>query len=325
MDILSDAFQTLHLTGAIFLRGEFTDPWAISAPTSAEMANLLKPGHSRLLIFHIIAEGHCRIELRNGEVASLKGPAVVLMPHGQAHTLSTRTINCPCKPISELLPQLPWSEFPILSYGGGGETTKIICGYLHFANRALAPFFDDLPNLIPYELSDGADERAGGLKAILEFTIREAEQARSGATSLVFRSAELFFVQMLRQHLDRFSTGDKGWFAALNDPIVARAVGLMHDDPAFPWTVETLAQRTFTSRSNLATRFKKKLGYGPMQYLSRWRIEVAAQSLLNDTAISDVAALVGFSSESAFYRAFRRIKGVSPANWRNEGRQQRMT
>ncbi len=321
MDLLSDVFQTLRLTGAIFLRGEFTAPWAISAPTATEMASLLKPGHGRLLIFHIIAEGDCRIELRDGETAFLKGPGVVLIPHGQAHTLSTRTIKCPCKPVSELLPQLPWSEFPILSYGGGGETTKIVCGYLHFANRASVPFLDGLPSLIPYEISDCGDGQAGGLKAILEYTIREAEQARPGAASLVFRSAELFFVQLIRQYMEAYSADGKGWFAALNDPIAARAVRLIHDDPAFPWTVEKLAQRSFTSRSNLADRFKRQLGYSPMQYLSRWRIELAAHKLSNaDVAISDVAADVGFSSQSAFYRAFRRIKGVSPAILRNQGR-----
>ncbi|MEJ2378732.1 MAG: cupin domain-containing protein [Pseudolabrys sp.] len=257
MDLVSSVFQSLRLSGAIFLRGEFTRPWAISAPSAPEMATLLKPERGRLLIFHIIAQGQCRIALNTGEARMLRAPSVVLMPHGQAHSLADSDCGS-YKPVSELLPPVPWSELPVLSYGGGGEPAKIVCGYLHSSNTTVIPFLEEMPNFITFYFGDSA--RQTGLQAILDYMVQEAEEARPGAASLVFRAAELFFVEMIRRHADALSSRDQGWFGALHDPLMARALQLLHADPAYPWTVELLAQKAATSRSTLADRFKQRFG-----------------------------------------------------------------
>ncbi|MEJ2377891.1 MAG: AraC family transcriptional regulator, partial [Pseudolabrys sp.] len=203
------------------------------------------------------------------------------------------------KPVSELLPPVPWSELPVLSYGGGGEPAKIVCGYLHSSNTTVIPFLEEMPNFITFYFGDSA--RQTGLQAILDYMVQEAEEALPGAASLVFRAAELFFVEMIRRHADALNNRDQGWFGALHDPLMARALQLLHADPAYPWTVELLAQKAATSRSTLADRFKQRFGYGPMQYLSQWRIHLAAASLAQaDVTISEAAAEVGFASESAF-------------------------
>lgn len=314
MDVLSDILQSLRLSGAIFLRGEFRSPWGVSAPTAAEMAQLLRPGMGYTLVFHIVAKGRCWIQLDTGSAGLLQAPGVLLMPHGHAHVLADEG-GRRTKPVAKMLPPPPWAEFPIVSEDGGGEETKIICGYLHFANVAFASFLKDLPDLIM--IGFPASQTPTGLQAILEYTMQEAEAARPGTVSLVFRLAELFFIEVLRHHVQDLSVRDRGWFAALGDPMIARALHLLHKAPTDPWTVEELARRAATSRSTLAGRFKRRFGHGPMEYLTKWRIRAAAGQLAETKdSIAEVAASVGFASESAFYRAFKRELGVSPASWR---------
>lgn len=317
-DLLSDVLRSLRVSGAIFLRGQFTEPWGVSAPTAADMATLLKPGAGRTLIFHIVFEGPCWINLESGESSRLRAPGIIFMPHGHSHLLADQAGRTH-KPVADMLPPLPWTEFPVLDHGGGGERTKIICGYLHFSNFVFAPLLAELPNLIAFELSDRTE--AGSLQPILEYISQEAGEARPGSASLVFRLAELFFAEVLRRHGKSLANGDAGWFTALNDRHLGRALQLLHENPDHDWRVEELANAVATSRSTLASRFKEKLGYGPIQYLSKWRIQLAARQLAEtDIAISELAARVGFASESAFYRAFYRETGVSPGAWRSQAR-----
>ena len=314
MDLLSDVLQTLRLSGAIFLRGEFTSPWGIAAPGAEEIGKVLNPGRGYLLVFHIVAKGRCRIELDNGTVGEVEAPGVLLMPQGHAHSLADGEGRL-LTPSHELLPPPPWTEFPCLSHGGGGEATRIICGYLHFSNVVFAPLLKDLPDLIALHFPQ--DKSTAGLRSILDYATHDAEVARPGAVSLVFRLAELFFVEVLRHQAPALSLSDSGWYAALQDPVVTQALQQLHTDPARAWTIEDLARSSDSSRSTLTERFRLYFGYGPMQYLSKWRVQSAAAKLMqSDVAVATAAAEAGYESESAFKRAFKRELGMSPKTWR---------
>ncbi|MEZ5669647.1 MAG: AraC family transcriptional regulator [Alphaproteobacteria bacterium] len=317
MDLLSDVLQSLRIAAAIFLRGEFSSPWGVATPDTASVGRMLRPVARRLLVFHIVASGSCWIRLDNGTTARVEAPGVLLVPQGHAHLLA----DCEgrrCQRMTELLPPPPWTRFPVLSHGGGGSATRILCGYLDIANAACVPLLDELPDLIAIGATDRGPQ--AGLAPVLEYTVREAEAVKPGAASLVFRMAELFFVEVLRHYVATAPGGDRGWLAALRDPVVARALHLLHQDPARDWSVDTLAQAVASSRSALAGRFTARLGCSPMRYLTRWRVQLAAKQIADQgLCIAAAAAAVGYESESAFHRAFKREFGQTPAAWRRQG------
>lgn len=314
MDLLSDVLQTLRLSGALFLRGDFTAPWGVMASGAAEVGAFLKAGRGRVLVFHMVAAGQCHVRLDNGSAALVEAPGVILLPHGHSHALADRHDRAPL-PVDEVLPPLPWTSFPHVVHGGGGAASRLICGYLLVSNVVFVPLLRDLPDLLAFRFSE--DERDAGLRSVLDLAAREAEAARPGTASLVFRVAELFFVEVLRHYAAGLAPGDCGWLAATRDPAIARALQALHGEPARAWTVEDLARASAVSRSTLAGRFKQHFGFGPMQYLSKWRVQLAAARLAaSDLAIAEAAAAVGYESESAFYRAFKREMGLSPKAWR---------
>ena len=316
MDLLSDVLQTLRLSGALFLRGDFTAPWAVMTAGAAEVGAFLKAGRGRVLVFHMVAAGQCHVRLDSGAEALVEAPGVILLPHGHPHALADRGDRVPL-PVDAVLPPLPWTSLPHVVHGGGGAASRLICGYLLVSNVVFAPLLRDLPELLAFRFS--ADERDAGLRSVLDFAAREAEAARPGTASLVFRLAELFFIEVLRHHAAGLAPGDRGWLAATRDPAIARALQALHAEPAQAWTVEALARASAVSRSTLAGRFKQHFGYGPMQYLSKWRVQLAASRLSgSDLAIAEAAAAVGYESESAFYRAFKREMGLSPKAWREQ-------
>ena len=320
-DLLSDVLKTLRLRGALFLRGEFTEPWGVGAPGADGMAEMLRPGQGNMVVFHIVSRGRCWIRLDSGTSGAVRGPGILFIPHGNPHILADASGRS-CTPISDLLAPPPWRDFPVVSCGGGGAPAEIICGYLHFANFAHFPLMEGLPDLIAVDLADARAQvglNVDGMKAMLKYIVGETAAIRPGTPSLVFRFAELFLMEVLRHHADHAALPGRGWFAAMRDPATSRALQRLHADPARAWTVGELARASGSSRSTVAAHFKDCFGHGPMEYLTKWRLRIAGSALAeSDAPISQIAADVGFASESAFYRAFAREMGLSPGAWREE-------
>jgi AraC family transcriptional regulator, alkane utilization regulator len=318
MDVLSEVLQAVRLSGAMLFRGEFSSPWSCSASDSRMAAPFLVPGAKSLVFFHVVTEGRCWAEVENQEPLMLEAGDVIALPYGDAHSMGnpqgeTRT------PISSLLPPPPWPELPTVSFGGGGEPTRILCGFLYCDDALFNPVLTHLPRVLCVR----ARRESSWLETSSRYMLEEASRNRPGGASILGRLAELLFVEVLRRHMEELGENATGWLAAVKDPTVGKALQLMHGDLARPWTIEGLGHCVGLSRSALADRFRHLLGEPPMRYLTRWRVQVAAQ-LLRDTddGIAAIGARVGYESEAAFNRAFKRHAGEPPATWRNGARAQ---
>jgi AraC-like DNA-binding protein len=315
-DLLSDVLHRIHLASAVFLRGEFTAPWAFASTDAATLCEIVRPGARRLVLFHVAVEGSFCLELASGERALAHAGDAVVLPYCDVHTMGFPD-GVPPVPIATLLPLPPWNEMPVVRHGGGGAPTRILCGYLHCDDLLFNPVLQALPRLIHVRPSSG--EAAQWREASLRYTIEQAGRPGSRGEALLARLPELVLVDCLRQYAESLPASHTGWLGALKDPVLGRALVFLHAQSAEPWTVTSLARRVAVSRSILAERFTRVLGVAPMRYLAQWRLQLAAD-LLRDQAQLGMAAIagrVGYESEATFSRAFKRHVGVSPAAWRN--------
>ena len=313
IDVLSDILRVFHVTGAALLRGEFGAPWAWHAPPSSEIANLLHPGATQLIIFHIVAEGSCWVEVDGEERCMLRSGDIVGFPHGHAHRMGSGKAEL--IPIASLFPALPWMDLPVVAHGGTGERTHIVCVYLRCDHLSFEPFLASLPKLIIVRRDQGPSGQ--WFDANMRYLVAEAVRARPGTSCMMARLTELLFIEMLRLQMAQLREADVGWLAALNDRYTYRALNLFHSRPADRWTVETLAREVGLSRSALVRRFDRMLNMSPIRYLATWRLHLAAQALREGSnPIAAIADEVGYESEEGFSRAFKRYFGAAPAAWR---------
>jgi AraC family transcriptional regulator, alkane utilization regulator len=307
--LIEEALALVHLSSAIFLRGEFTAPWAFASLGPQEYTAAFAPGADRLILFHIVLEGRFRIRLSSGEEAEPGAGEAVVLPYGDRHEMGFPREARP-RPVGELLPPLPWTTMPVMRQEGGGERTRILCGYLHCEDLLFHPFLRALPPLIHVPPTSARSE---WLQASARYAVEEAR--RGGSPSA--RLPELLLVDCLRRHLADLPPARTGWLAALHDPVVGPALKLLHQAPAERWTVERLARRVAVSRTVLGERFAAVLGVPPMRYLVQWRLQLAANLLRSSRAtLPEIAGRVGYESEAAFSRAFKRGLGLPPAAWR---------
>ena len=314
MDILSDVLRTIRISGAVLFQAEFSAPFSVSTPPSRLMAQVLAPDAKRLILFHIVSEGECWIEQEGSPQLPLAAGDVIVLPYGDAHCLADSP-GREAISIAALLPRRPWSRLPRVVHGGGGVVTRILCGFLHADDLPLHPLLAGLPPALRVRPSDTGDSPR--LEAIIRYTLDEACAARPGGECLLTRLVEVLFVEILRRHMEDMAADQVKPLAALRDPVVRRALESLHAEIEKSWTLEELARRAGTSRSVLAERFKSLMGCPPMQYLSKWRLQVAAHCLTQPhEATAAVAARVGYVSEAAFNRAFKRYAGEPPGMWR---------
>jgi AraC-like DNA-binding protein len=314
LDILSELLGTLKFSGSVFLQGEFSAPWSLETPPAEEIPASLIPDikKNHILILHVPTQGQCWIEMPGHSPLQVqKGDVVVL--RGGAHTLC-HSPGGTSVPITSIMPRTPPAAPPIITYGNGGDKTHLICGYLRFAESPFNPVLPALPEVIhasSRELAPG-----NWVELTLKYFIREARSGRSGGQSVLKRLTELLFIETIRHYMEKQPTTECNWLSALGDPVVGHALQLLHEEPARAWTVDTLAKEAAISRSGLASRFTHLLGEPPMHYLSRWRIHLASRFLQeNGGGVAAAAARVGYDSDSAFNRAFKRHMGQSPAAW----------
>ena len=313
MDALSQTLRVVRLVGAIFINAKFTAPWSYKSPDAATAAPLLEPGAERVVIFHLITEGDCYVELGDASPVHLRGGDVVVFPHGDAHVMSSAPGVPPARGarLDQVLARRPRQ----LVYGGAGPTTRLVCGYLACDARLARMLFTGLPSLIKVNVR--GSNAGAWLEASVRYALAEARSPRPGGAGVLAKLAEVLFIEVLRLYMSEQSTGRIGWLAGVRDRIVGSALNALHARPAHSWTLEELAQTAGTSRSVLAERFVELVGSAPMQYLTQWRMLLAANLLCGSNApLSRIAEDVGYQTDTAFSRAFRREFGAPPAAWR---------
>jgi AraC-like DNA-binding protein len=264
------------------------------------------PGAEHLISYHILTAGRCWGGLVGGRPVALEPGDVIVFPHGDAHVMSS----------DPKLPSAPATpgRFPeTVILGEGGEVAAaLVCGFLGCDRRPFNPLLSTLPRQLHLPgLS------SGWRQSFARQVVEESRALRAGADSVLTRLAELMFVEVLRRYLETLPSGQRGWLSGLRDDVVGRGLGLLHGAPAHPWTLDELASGVAMSRSAFADRFTALVGQPPMQYLAQWRMQLAAGRLATSNAkVAAIAEEVGYESEEAFSRAFKRLMGVSPAAWR---------
>jgi AraC-like DNA-binding protein len=312
MDALSDALRVLRLNGAMFLDAEFTAPWCvISDPRGG---NLLMAGWPDIVFFHVLTEGRCKTRLIDGgETIDLAAGDLLMLPRGNRHLMGS-DLRLPAVAADSMVTPGEGGMLKI-EHGGGGERTRFVCGYLNCDERLCGQMLDALPRIVRIPLGDGP--ATAWLTNLLKLGAQETAAPRAGGGTLLAKMAELLFVEALRRYIEFLPDQKTGWLAGLRDRFVGRALALLHERPQHDWTVEELAGTVGLSRSSLAQRFTELLGQPPMQYLTRWRLTIAAQRLRNEHAsLARIAEDSGYDSESAFNRAFKRAFATTPAAWR---------
>jgi AraC-like DNA-binding protein len=332
MDVLSDVLRVVRLSGAVFFTADFSSPWSIESPIPDKLALAVMPTAECVVLFHILVEGQCEVECQGHAVTTMQSGDVIVFPRGEQHTMRSAGAGVPT-PLTSIFTPGGHGEPPQLAYGGGGRTSRFVCGYLNCDQR-FSPMVEALPTMLvvrgrdDYAAIEAIDARGTRptvlppgsgtwLGTTLKFTINEARTARPGNGAMLGRLTELMFVEIIREYMQRLPSDRGGWLAGVNDPHVGKALRLLHGDPTRDWTVDELAREVAVSRSVLAQRFTELVGESPMKYLAGWRMQIAKQMMREGSRnIQDIATRVGYESEAAFNRAFKRATGCPPAAWR---------
>lgn len=320
-DPLSEVLRTVKLTGALFFVVDATSPWGVEVPRADLFGPLILPRAQHIVSYHIILQGSGYASIPGMKPMRFAAGDVVVFPHADAYAMLSGPNQKP-----ELTPDASLDffremaagrlPFTIEEGGGGAERAKFVCGFLGCDLRPFNPLLGSLPRLLHVKRAPG--EQSDLLDGLIELTLAEAQVQRVGGESIRLGLSELIFIEVVRRYLATLADGQTGWLAGLRDPAISRALSLLHERPADSWTLEELARAAGVSRSVLADRFTHLVGHPPMQYLTRWRMQLAAR-LLADGArkVSAVGLDVGYASEAAFSRTFKRIAGMSPAMWRD--------
>lgn len=314
MDALSDVLRAVHLTGAVFFDVQAAESWVAESPPGQTIVGKIFPDADHLIPYHVVTTGECWAGLVGEAPVHLSAGEVVVFPHGDAHVLSS-------EPGMRSVPdltlyrrpsdgQLPFSVS--MGTAGAAEPAHIVCGYLACDAQPFNPLLAALPRAIHV-----ADHDGGALGAFIRFAITESKERRPGGEAMLEHLSELMFVDVVRRYLATLPAGRTDWLAGLREPFVGRALTALHRSPARAWTLELLAHEVGLSRSALAERFTQFVGHPPMQYLANWRMQLAANELRGSTDnVATIAERVGYESEAAFSRAFKKAVGISPSEWR---------
>jgi AraC-like DNA-binding protein len=313
LDLLSEMLKAVRLTGSIFLNACFSAPFAVMAPKYYdEQTPMARLRH--ISILHLIVSGSCTFETAAGERREVTTGDLIFLPFADHHKFWKGAAPAVAA-AGDLVQPGPIEGVWTVNYGGGGEKLHMVCGFIESSEFLFTPVFRTLPTLL---VEPTAEDQVG---AMIASTVREivarVEAAQPGTQAVLGRLMELLFIEILRRHIARLPAGAKGWFAALNDPIAGRTLQLLHADPARRWTIDQIAREVGSSRTVVAERFKALLGRPPIDYIISWRIQLAGERLrVGNESPASIAASVGYESEAAFIRAFKRITGMTPGTWR---------
>jgi AraC-like DNA-binding protein len=320
MDALSDVLRTVRLTGAIFFDVHASEPWVAETPPGETIVGAMFPGSEQLICYHVITRGNCWACIPGEAPMQLSAGDIIVLPHGDTHVLSS-TPGLRRTPDMALYRLPSDGRLPVsISMGDPqGNPTHFVCGFLGCDARPYNPLLTALPRVILIN-----DHAGGALAAYVQFALAESKGPRMGAQCVLGRLSELMFVDVVRRYLETLPAERTDWLAGLRDPFVGRSLAAFHRNPARAWTIESLARKVGLSRSALAERFTQFVGQPPMQYLTNWRMQLAANHLLSGTeSVAVIASRVGYESEAAFSRAFKKVVGTPPSRWRKHRNDER--
>jgi AraC-like DNA-binding protein len=318
IDTLSEVLRGIHLVGAIFFEVDGHAPWASAAPAGKLIASKVLPGVQHLISYHVVTEGTCWATIDGLPSVQLNSGDIIVYPHGDAHVVSSSP-ELTAKPDLNNYDAPPDLHLPLSVAIGPrtGDRVHIVCGFLGCDIRPFNPLIATLPRFI--HIRDRAGATRGWLNQFVQVAAAESKDKRPGSQAVLSRMSELMFVEAVRRHLETLPSDRTGWLAGLRDPAVGRALAALHHQPQVPWTLAKLAEASGVSRSVLAERFATFVGQPPMQYLLQWRMQLGARALEAGRKVSNVAYEVGYESEAAFSRAFKKLTGISPGSWRSRG------
>lgn len=315
-DTLSEVLRAVRLTGAVFFAIDASAPWVTEAPRASVIAPHIMPGVEHVIEYHVVTAGSCWGGVVGEPAVRLETGDVIVFPQGDQHVIS----SAPGMRAAEvdITPHERASRSPlpvaISIDGGGSERTQMICGFLGCDARPFNPLLATLPRVIHLR-SNG--ENGSVLRNLVELAVAESAAPKAGSDCILARLSELLFIEVVRRYVANLPSETVGWFAGLRDEQIGRALQKLHQHPAHPWALEELAKEVGMSRSILAERFTHFVGVPPIQYLAQWRIQLAAGLLrTNNAGLAEIAERVGYGSEAALSRAFKRWVGVAPALYR---------
>ena len=318
-DTLSEVLKAVRLKGAVFFDVEASAPWVAEALPAKATASAILPDSEHVMEYHVVTGGSCWAAVVGSDARAIRLEAgdVVAFPQGDAHILSsTPGMRGDPGPDPSLIPG-EVAQLPVMLNidGGGSERTHLVCGFLGCDSRPFNPLIEALPPILHIPSSDTA--HSSWLKEFTRFAVMEANQKRMGGSGILSKLGELMFAELVRRYVESLPEESRGWLGGLRDRYIGRALNRMHAEPTRAWTLQELAREAGLSRSSFAERFTGYVGIPPMQYLQKWRLQIAASRLVDGASIASIAADVGYESEAAFSRAFKRVIGASPADWRN--------
>jgi AraC-like DNA-binding protein len=317
MDALSEVLKAVKLDSAFFFNAEFSAPWCFQSPNSCKLAPYINQSSGHVIVYHLLIEGRAYGRLGDERLEILPGD-VLIFPHGDSHTVESGVSRHAVNGEGELQ-RIFTQGLKLARIGGGGEVARFVCGYMVCERSLSQVFLAGLPAM--FKVNIRQDDSGRWLENSIRYSIADPKASGAGAEAVLARLCETLFIETLRRYMTLLPTGQTGWLAGARDAEVGRALALMHQQPAASWTIATLAHEVGISRAVLAERFREYLGEPPLAYLTRWRLQLGAQMLSSTSqSVAQIASKVGYDSEPAFNRAFKRSFGNPPARYRNETR-----
>ena len=311
MDPLSDVLRAVKLNGAYFYLVEAGAPWSVYALAARELVPRVLPEAEHLISYHMLLSGSCWGGLDETSQVRMEPGDVIVFPHGDSHLMSSdeghRDGSGKKGTSAERYPET------VLLGPEAERNTAFVCGFLGCDVRPYNPLMASLPRRMHISGAAG-----GWLSQFPRQVVAESRNGRAGSETMLTRMAELMFVEVVRRHIEALPQQQSGWLAGLRDAVVGPALSQLHERPGHSWTLPELASTIASSRTVLVERFSRLVGVPPMQYLTRWRLQLAAEQLSRGSSkVAAIGAQVGYQSEAAFSRAFKRETGLSPAAWRH--------
>lgn len=313
-DTLSDIFRTLRLKGGIFLDARFTAPWCVTSHVTPEDIRTFLKTPAEIITLHYVVSGKTYVGIGDGERIAVHSGELVLLPRNDAHVLGSGTHGEPVNS-HHLIELAPDGGLARIVHGGDGELTHIICGFLATEEQR-NPLIQSLPPLLKVNVREGVSR--DWIESSVRYAAEGLHHGAVAASPVMGRLSELLFAEAVRGYVMGLPENERSWLKGLGDQYVARAIAALNDDLTHDWTVDEIAAKAGLSRSAFVERFTDAVGLPPMKYLTRSRLDLAKQLLLDRRqAVSQVAAKVGYEAEEAFNRAFKREFGLPPAKWRD--------
>jgi AraC-like DNA-binding protein len=317
MDAFSEILTGVTLNGAVFFRAEFSAPWGFSTPPTTVITNELAPGAPHLVLYHFVIEGAAIVQMVDGPSMALQAGDVVVFPHGHQHHISSDRSAAAPFPNYGISAKIKSRDLTPLCAGGGGATSRFVCGYMTCDPYLSRPILGALPPV--FKVNIRSDRSGQWLESSILHLVEEAASGHVGSEAMLAKLSEALFVDTLRRYVAGLPEEQKGWLAGSRDPIVGKSLRLLHSRIAHPWTIASLADEVGISRSALVKRFTQYLSEPPMTYLTRWRLQLAARSLEKTSrGVAEIAGDIGYESEAAFNRAFKREFGLPPGQYRSD-------